>query len=62
MSEEWTLVALNHAMQNDLKNCTTEHERLCCKTICQREIKDKAFEIRKTRKLTPGEESVLFSI
>jgi hypothetical protein len=59
---EWTLVALNKAMIDDLDKCQSESERINCRAICEREIKNKAVEITKTRKLTPGEMSVLLSI
>ena len=58
-TQNWTLVALRREMLNDLKHCNTPTETSNCKAICGREILDKAEEILKTRKLTPGEKAVL---
>lgn len=59
---EWTLTALYAAMQGDLAACSSEAERVNCRAVCAKEIKLKAFQLRRTRRLTPGEESVLFSV
>jgi len=62
MKTEWTLVALYRAMLEDLKSCNTQTEVDCCRAINRREILSKASELQKTRKLTPGEQSVLLNI
>ena len=62
MKREWTLTGLNQEMKKDLLKCNTDFEKAMCKTVCKKEIKEKAFEIQKHRKLTPGEISVLLNI
>ncbi len=57
--EPWTLGQLWIELQNDLKQCQTEGERINCAAIGKREIREKAIEFGRERKLTPGEESIL---
>jgi hypothetical protein len=54
----WTIKQLNDAMQNDLMACQTDFERSMVKAICGKEIREKAIEWSKTRKLTPGEVAI----
>ena len=62
MKKQWTLQALSQEMQNDLKNCTDMFERANCYAICSSEIKNRAKEIQKTRKLSPAEIAILESL
>lgn len=54
----WTIVQLKNAMNEDLKKCNTDHERLMVKTVCGKEIRELAYETSKKRKLTPGEVAI----
>lgn len=45
-------------MDDDLKACSNKFERTMVKTICGKEIREKAVEFAKTRKLTPGEVAI----
>jgi len=58
----WTIKQLYSAMLTDLKECQTNLERELTLSICKKEIRDKAKEFSKTRKLTPVEISILESI
>ena len=58
----WTLLQLKRQLAEDLKSCHTELERSMCETICNKEIRELAVQIQKTRKLTPGEQAVLDNI
>lgn len=58
----WNIKQLFSAMLIDLESCQTDLERNMVKTICTKEIRGKAKEFSKTRKLTPGEISILESI
>jgi len=60
--KEWTLPALYRAMQKDLELCNTECERINCMAICKKEIRNLANETQKTRRLTPGEISILLNV
>ena len=55
----WTLAQLIDEQQGDLQSCTSAFEQINCKAMYRVDIKRLAEEIRKTRKLTPGEESIL---
>lgn len=57
--EPWTLSHLWQEYEHDLKLCTTENERSCCRALCFREMRMKAIEFMQTRKLTPGELIIL---
>lgn len=56
--QAWTIKQLYEAMNNDLTKCQTNHERIMVKAICGKEIREKAIEWSKTRKLTPIEVSI----
>lgn len=56
---EWTLGAMYQAMQRDLEACQTENERINCRAVNVREIRDRAEQIRRHRPLTEFEQSVL---
>lgn len=59
----WNIKQLYYAMLTDLEEPDlTDLERSIVKSICTKEIKDKAKEFAKTRKLTPFEVSILESI
>jgi len=60
--EPWNIKQLYSAMLTDLEVCQTDLERMICSTICKKEIREKAKEFSKTRKLTPFEVSILESI
>lgn len=60
--EPWNIKQLYSAMLTDLEACQTDLERMLCSTICKKEIREKAKEFAKTRKLTPYEVSILESI
>jgi uncharacterized membrane protein len=49
-------------MLEDLNSCQTDFERMMCKTICKKEIKEKAKEFKKIRKLTEIELAILETI
>lgn len=53
--QPWTIHQLKEAMINDLAQCHTELERDVVKAIAGKEIREKAYEWAKKRKLTPGE-------
>ena len=53
--EAWNIKQLENALQNDLTMCGTEHERMMVKAIGGKEIREKAIEWAKVRKLTPAE-------
>jgi hypothetical protein len=60
MQKPWTLIQLNVQKTIDMQqSCHTKLERSMCETICNKEIRELAAEILKTRKLTPGERAVL---
>jgi len=54
----WTIKQLKEAMLNDLAMCQTEHERIMCKAINGRHIREMAIEWAKKRKLTPSEVAI----
>lgn len=53
--EAWNIKQLKEALNNSLLLCNTEFERGMVKAIAGKEIREKAIEWSKTRKLTPGE-------
>lgn len=58
----WNIKQLYNSMIEDLNLCQTDLERQLCKTICKKEIREKAKEFKKTRKLTPVEMAILETI
>lgn len=58
----WNIKQLYQSMMEDLNACQTDFERQMCKTICKKEIREKAKEFKKTRKLTPVEIAILETI
>lgn len=36
----WTAAELRAAMERDLALCRTDHERLMCRVICEKEIRE----------------------
>ena len=54
-TQAWSLWQLKQAMLADLNSCHTENERQLVRAICGKEIREKAIEWSKCRKLTPGE-------
>ena len=56
--KNWNLKQLKISLLQDLNKCNTQLERDCCKAIGGKEIINKAKDITKTRKLTPGEASI----
>jgi len=60
--EPWNIKQLYSAMLTDLEACQTDLERMMTETICKKEIREKAKEFSKTRKLTPCEIAILESI
>lgn len=57
---DWTVKQLKLKMDEDLNNCHTDLERQMCRTICTKEMREFAESL--TRKLTPGEQSILDSL
>jgi ethanolamine ammonia-lyase small subunit len=53
--ENWTIKQLKEAMIKDLQACHSDLERSMVKAVCGKEIREKAKEWAKTRKLTPSE-------
>lgn len=53
--QAWSIRQLNDAMIESLKSCHTDFERGMAKAIGGKEIREKATEWAKVRKLTPGE-------
>jgi hypothetical protein len=58
----WNLKQLYEAHLRDLEDCCAEHEKMMCKTLNFKEMREKALEIKRVRKLTPGEQSILDTI
>ena len=53
--QNWTIKQLKEKLIEDLKLCQTNHERIMVKAISGKEIRKKAIEWSKIRKLTPAE-------
>ena len=51
----WSLNQLHFAMLKDIESCNTQLEINTVKSICGKEIRAKAEEFSKARKLTPCE-------
>ena len=58
----WNIKQLYSAMLIDLESCQTDLERMMTETICKKEIREKAKEFAKIRKLTPVETAILETI
>lgn len=58
--EPWTIKQLKQKMDEDLLYCETEIERASCQGIWKRAMV--RFAATLTRKLTPGEQSILDSL
>lgn len=56
--EAWTIKQLYEAMNNDLLSCNNAFERSMVKAIAGKEIREKAEEWAKIRKLTPCEQAI----
>jgi hypothetical protein len=52
---EWSIKQLNDALIRDLAYCNNDFERSMVKAIGGKEIREKAIEWAKLRKLTPME-------
>lgn len=51
----WTIKQLKEKLMEDLTACHTQLERDCCKAFAGMEIREKAEEWGRKRKLTPAE-------
>ena len=60
--KEWTITQLKQAMVEDLSMCHTNLERQMCRVICSKEIRERAEEIKRIRKLTPGEMAIILDL
>ena len=56
--QNWTIKQLAEALINDLASCNNDFERSMVKAIGGREIREKAQEWAKIRKLTPAEVAI----
>jgi len=54
----WTIKQLKEALDRDLNQCISPMERANCRAIGGKEIREKAQEWSKTRKLTPLEVAI----
>lgn len=54
----WTIKQLKEALDRDLSLCQTNHERIMVKAISGKDIREKAIEWAKIRKLTPSEVAI----
>jgi hypothetical protein len=54
----WTIKQLHDQLAVDLTCCHTTHERIMVKAIGGKEIREKAIQWAKERKLTPGEVAI----
>ena len=54
----WNIKQLYEALQNDLQECNNVFERSMVNAIGGKEIRDKAEEFSKNRKLTPVEVAI----
>jgi len=60
MKQAWNIVDLNRAMQADLMKCHTLNERINCKAICLKEMRElMSAKKAQGKKLNPGEVAVL---
>jgi hypothetical protein len=56
--KSWTIKQLHEQLTIDLSYCQTTHERIMVKAISGKEIREKAIEWSKIRKLTPAEVAI----
>ena len=56
--QAWSIKQLQEALLKSLAMCHTQLERDCCKAIGGKEIREKAYEWAKQRKLTPLEVAI----
>ena len=54
----WSIKQLKEKLEQDLSQCTNTLERSICQAIGGKEIREKAQEWAKTRKLTPIEMAI----
>lgn len=50
--KDWSIKQLYEAMQRDLQMCQTNFERINCKAVCGKEIRETAERFAVTRRLT----------
>jgi hypothetical protein len=55
MKKPYSIQELLLRREEDLSLCRTVHEQIMCRSVCNKEILDRAKEIRKTRRLTARE-------
>ena len=56
--QAWNIKQLYAALQNDLQQCNNAFERSMVKSIGGKEIREKAEQLSKERKLTPVEVAI----
>lgn len=56
--QPWTIKQLKEKMLEDMQACHTALERSMVKAIAGKEIREKAYEWEKQRKLTPAEVAI----
>lgn len=56
--QAWTIKQLHNALILDLRKCNSKFEQTMVKAIGGREIREKAQEWAKKRKLTPAEVAI----
>jgi len=56
--QNWTIKQLKEQLTKDLAMCQTTHERIMVKAIGGKEIREKAIQWAKERKLTPFEVAI----
>jgi len=54
----WTIKQLKDALTENLAMCQTAHEQIMCKAVGGKEIREKAIEWARIRKLSPGEVAI----
>lgn len=58
MAQAHSLHALDAALRGDLQRCNTEAERINCRAIGGREIRETAASLAAARPLTDGERAI----
>jgi hypothetical protein len=56
--KSWTIKQLHEQLAVDLTHCHTTHEQIMVKAIGGKEIREKAIQWAKERKLTPAEVAI----
>lgn len=56
--EAWNIKQLKDALIQSLTSCTSPHEIIMCKAIGGKEIREKAVQWSKERRLTPAEVAI----